>query len=180
MTKALLISEEVLKKYTLISDNMDGKYLATAIQAAQDVELDTLIGPALRSRLEQLVYDQTIYDDEYANYYNLLTDYVTPYLCWTVMAEIQPAINYKMTNSGVISNDDERKSRQDYKTNQLLIDQYRRYADTYGLKLKNYLCNNTQKFPEYSQMKDDEYAEDVNGSGIYLGDVPSRNNFWWL
>lgn len=178
--KALLISEETLKKYTLISDNLDGKYLSSAIQAAQEIDLDIIIGPALRTRLEELVYSQDIYTDEFVNYYNLLNDYITPYLCWQTMSSIQIAIQYKMTNSGVIQNDDERKSHLDYKTNQNITQQYGRYANNYAKKLKNYLCENVSLFPEYSQVMYNEQAEEVPTYGIFLGDIPSRNKFWWL
>ena len=47
MKNVLLISEETIKKYSLVSDNLDGKYLYSAIQTAQLVDLDILIGTAL-------------------------------------------------------------------------------------------------------------------------------------
>ena len=37
--KVLLISEQTLKTYTLIGDNVDGKYILPAIQTAQDIDL---------------------------------------------------------------------------------------------------------------------------------------------
>ena len=76
-----------------------------------------------------------------------------------------------MVNSGVIVNEDERKSHLDYKNNQLLIEQYKSYANSYAIKLKNYLESNCSKFPEYHQIINKSGAEDINFCGIYLGDI---------
>lgn len=178
-TKVLLISEEILKSYTLISDQMDGKYLLPTIEMVQEIDLETLIGGALLKKLENLVDTGDIWNDENADYKSLLDNYIIPYMCWQVMAQIQPAINYKMANSGVYSNDDERKSRQDYKTNQLLQDQYVKNANSFATKMKNYLYSNIGKYPEYCKVVDFESAEDVPLCGIYLGDVPYRNRTYW-
>ena len=40
----MLISEATLKKYTLLNDNVDGKYILPAIKMSQDIDLETLIG----------------------------------------------------------------------------------------------------------------------------------------
>lgn len=170
MNKVLLISEETLKTYSLVNDNIDGKYLLPAIQTAQDIDLETLIGKALLDRLCKLVETGEIVSN--SKYKTLLDDYITPYLVWQVMSNLQLGINYKLSNSGVITNDDERKSRLDYRNNQLLQEQYKHYADSYAIKLKDYLCNGD--YPEYYQCVNHSHAEDVELCGIYLGDIPNN------
>lgn len=165
--KVLLISEETLKTYSLVNDNIDGKYLLPAIQTAQDIDLETLIGKALLDKLCSLVEDGSIVNN--TKYRTLLDDYITPYLVWQVMSNLQLGINYKLSNSGVITNDDERKSRLEYKNNQLLQAQYKHYADSYAIKLKDYLCSGD--YPEYHQCVNHSHAEDVELCGIYLGDI---------
>lgn len=169
MNKVLLISEETLKTYTLVNDNVDGKYILPAIQTAQDIDLETLIGKALLNKLCSLVEDGSIVDN--TDYKLLLDEYITPYLCWQVLSTIQIGLNYKFSNSGMISNDDERKSKLDYKNNQLLQEQYKHYADSYAIKMKDYLCSNSNKYPEYHQCLNYSHAEDVELCGIYLGDI---------
>lgn len=169
MNKVLLISEQTLKTYTLVNDNVDGKYILPAIQTAQDIDLETLIGKALLNKLCKLVETGDIVNN--SDYKLLLDDYITPYLCWQVLSTIQIGLNYKFSNSGVISNDDERKSRLDFKNNQLLQEQYKHYADSYAGKLKDYLCTNGGKYPEYYQCIDHSHREDVEYCGLYLGDV---------
>ena len=167
MNKVLLISEQTLKTYTLVNDNVDGKYILPAIQTAQDIDLETLIGKALLNKLCKLVETGDIVKVNNSDYKLLLDDYITPYLCWQVLSTIQIGLNYKFSNSGVISNDDDRKSRLDFKNNQLLQEQYKHYADSYAGKLKDYLCTNGAKYPEYNH----SHAEDVEYCGLYLGDV---------
>lgn len=167
MNKVLLISEETLKTYSLVNDNIDGKYLLPAIQTAQDIDLETLIGKALLDKLCKLVETGEIVNN--SKYRTLLDDYITPYLVWQVMSNLQLGINYKLSNSGVITNDDERKSRLDYRNNQLLQEQYKHYADSYAIKLKDYLCSGD--YPEYHQCINYSHAEDVELCGIYLGDI---------
>lgn len=169
--KILLISEETLKSYTLINDNLDGKYLLPSIQLAQEIDLENLIGECLLTKLTDLAGSGDIWLDEWVDYKTLLDDYITPYLCWQVMSTIQPSINYKLSNSGVIGNDDTNKSRIDFKNSQLLEQQYKNNANAFAIKMKNYLCANVNKFPEYSKVINYEYAEDVPTYGIYLGDV---------
>lgn len=167
MNKVLLISEETLKTYSLVNDNIDGKYLLPAIQTAQDIDLETLIGKTLLDKLCKLVETGEIVNN--SKYRTLLDDYITPYLVWQVMSNLQLGINYKLSNSGVITNDDERKSRLDYRNNQLLQEQYKHYADSYAIKLKDYLCSGD--YPEYHQCVNHSHAEDVELCGIYLGDI---------
>lgn len=173
MNKVLLISEETLKTYSLVNDNIDGKYLLPAIQTAQDIDLETLIGKALLDKLCKLVETGEIVSN--SKYKTLLDDYITPYLVWQVMSNLQLGINYKLSNSGVITNDDERKSRLDYKNNQLLQEQYKHYADSYAIKLKDYLSSGD--CPEYHQCVNFAHAKDVELCGIYLGDININSGY---
>lgn len=179
-SKVLLIDENTLKSYTLISEQVDGKYLLPSIEMAQSIDLETLIGGALLERLCDLVSSGDIWNEEYEPYKTLLDEYITPYLCWDIMAAIQPSINYKMSNSGVYGNDDSNKSRLDYKNSQLLQEQYMRNANAFATKMKNFLLSHINNYPEYAKCVDFESAEDVNVCGIYLGDVRlNKYNYWY-
>lgn len=176
MKKVLLISEATIKKYSLVNDNVDGKYILPAIQTTQELDLETVIGPALVNKLCSLVASGDIELDENVHYKDLLDSFVTPYLVWQVMSSIQIGVNYKFTNSGIVGNDDERKNRLDYRNAQLLQEQYNNYAASYANKLKNYLCHNSNLFPEYHQSVNGETEQDVFVGGIYLSDVPNCKN----
>lgn len=162
MRNVYLISEKTIKSYSLLNDNVDGKYVSTSIQATQDIDLETLIGKALVDKLCQMVSENGLTD----KYKLLLDDYITPYMIWQVLATIQVGLNYKLVNSGVITNEDTNKSHLDYKNNQLLIEQYKSYANSYAIKLKDYLDCNAQYYPEYKQCIDRQHAEGIAFCGI--------------
>lgn len=178
MTDVLLISESTLKKYTLINDNVSGEYIYPAIRMAQSVDLDTIIGTVLNEKIQNMVANGTITDSGNANYKKLLDEYITPYLCYQIMSSIQIMLNYKLTNSGVIENNDEKKSRISFAASKELQTQYERYASSFGKKLTNYLTKNVNLYPEYTKCENFQYAEDVELCDIYLGDIPtSRKNY---
>lgn len=170
MNNVLLISEKTLKEHTLINSNVDGIYILPAIRMAQDVDLDTAIGPVLNKKLQTLVSDGTIKDEVNQKYKKLLDEYVTPYLCWQVMSAIQLNINFKLSNSGVISNQDDRKNAVDYRSGKELVAQYEKYANAYAQKLKNFLCAHSAEYPEYKQCENYETEEELPLCSIYLGD----------
>lgn len=172
----LLISESTLKEYTIINDNVQGVYIMPAIRMAQDVDLSTVIGPVLVKKLQDLVANNSISNVENEKYKNLLDNYVQPYLAWAVMTALQLNINFKLTNSGVISNQDDRKTAIDYRSGKELMAQYEKYSNSYAMKLKNYLCANSSLFPEYRQCEDFMGEEDPSLCSIFLGGSSSRRH----
>lgn len=186
----LLISESTLKKYTLINNNVDGMYILPAIRMSQDIDLETLISTPLVNSLKYMVNSGLLpstEDNLYGFATQLLDDFVTPYMCWQVMLNIQTNLNYKFSNSGIVGQDDERKNRLEYNKAQLLLEQYQRYANGYASKLKDFIDRNrTQvnniiaevksavKTPNM-QLDECKCGEDIPTQGIYLGDIPYNN-----
>lgn len=170
--KVLLISEETLKKYSLINDNIDGKYILSTIQVTQDVDLEGLIGKNLLQTLCDKVSDGSIYNTVYQD---LLDDYITDYLIWECMANLQVGVNYKIANAGTFNSVDTQKSSIDYKSGQLLQEQYKQNANSYAVKLKNYLAHNSSLFPEYYSNCGCEQPDEVPTYGLFLGDIRRHN-----
>lgn len=182
----LLISEDSLKKYTLINDNVDGKYILPAIKMSQDVDLETLISTPLVNSLKYLIAENKVPTSDvleplYSFATTLLDDFITPYLCWQVMSNIQINLNYKMVNGGIVGNIDEKQSKLDYSKAQLLQEQYERYASAYAIKLKAFICDNRSRIDEIINLVKGEvgtdnplfYREDSTGEkapicGIYF------------
>lgn len=164
MAKVFLISEQTIKQRTLVNDNVDGVYIAPMIEMAQDVDLTSLVGEDLVNKLCDLILDNSITDEVNKDYKVLLDKFITPYMCWLVTANIQIAINYKFTNSGVVENYDDHKQRLSYNDSTALLNQYQHYANAYATKLTDYLCDNHTKYPEYKHCDTD----DIQLCNIYL------------
>ena len=97
MAKVLLVSEQTLKKNSVVNNNVDGMYLLPAIEFAQDSGLQPIIGTKLYNKLMDLVEDGTIENND--DYKYLLDEYVTPYLINKVTADIQIPLAYKVRNT---------------------------------------------------------------------------------
>lgn len=160
--KILLISEDTLKKQSILGTNLDGVYLYPSICLAQDLDLTNIIGPALVSKLCSLVESGEVTEP----YKTLLDTYITNYLVWAVSVNLIPIINYKLQNAGVSVNNDTQRSTLDYSNSKNLQRQIENYADAYATKLKHYLLHNTDKFPEYNRIVNCEGPEEPQRSGI--------------
>lgn len=164
MITAYLISEDYIKSNSLISQNVDGKYLQSAIGEAQDIYLQSLIGTSLYNRLQNDIDNDALTDD----YKLLLDDYITPYLLQKVQATIQLAIFAKFKNSGVIQSTDQQTTYTSLKDVQYIINQFNVKAEFYAERLKKYLCENSSKYKEWSYCKDKRKSDNIQTVGIKL------------
>ena len=177
MNIVLLISEQTVKKYTVVSDNVDSKYIYNTIRQVQSIDLDTIIGPALNKKLQSLVEEGSIREDVNKHYKELLDEYITPYMCAKIQADVQVYINYKLTNSGTIQNQDEHRAPIGFKEGRSLIEQYNNVAAAYGTKLKYFLDNNCNHYPEYKKVIDFQTSEEQPLCSIFLGNRTDRLNY---
>lgn len=175
--RVLLISESTLKSVTLIGDNIDNCYILPAIKISQEIDLESLIGPVLVEKLQYLVDSGDISLEQNKKYKVLLDDYITEYLCWQVATAVQINVNYKITNSGTIQNQDLNKNAIDYQNGKKLMDQFQHYSNAYATKLKNFLDSYISDYPEYTKCKNFEKAEDPLIAGIYLEDRSNIYNY---
>lgn len=162
MNQVQLISEATLKKYTLINDNVDACYIAPAVQKAQDMGLQPLIGTNLYQKVCDLVAAGTIGDDANVNYKTLLDVYITPYLCQKVMSEIQIPLFAKIRNSGILNSTDQQTNNLTMQEVEYIKRNFDNDATFYGTRMVEYLCTNNTLFPEYRTIRDsaDMQADD--------------------
>ena len=146
--KVLLISEKTLKQDSLINDNVDPMYIVPAIQVAQEQGLQSIIGTKLYNRICNDIDTNQLNDD-----YKLLVDeYITPYLEYKVMADIQIPLNYKFRNLGVNQTTDEKTYVPSLHDTQYLIEYYDNKAKFYSNRLYDYLCANCSKYTEFHKV----------------------------
>ena len=141
----LLLSEKTLKEDSLINDNVDSMYILPAIQIAQEQSLQQLIGSSLYRKICEMVNTNNLVDD----YKILLDNYITPFLEYKVMSDIQLPLSYKFRNLGMNQTTDERTITPSLRDTQYLIEYYDNKAKFYGDRLYDYLCANHKLFPEF-------------------------------
>lgn len=149
----LLISESYIKSVTNISDNLAGDYLLPSIKLAQDIDLESTIGTQLLEKIQELIYNNDISNQEYSNYKLLLDNYIQPYLAYATIQHIVPTIAYKLVNQGVVRTDDEKSYNVTSNEVDKVIDYYSHLANTYKKRLQLFLTSNYNNFTELMNWK---------------------------
>lgn len=149
----LLISESYIKSVTNISDNIAGDYLLPSIKLAQDIDLESTIGTQLLKKLQKLVYDNDISNQENSNYKLLLDNYIQPYLAYCTIKHLAPTVAYKLANQGVIRTDDEKSYNITSNEVDKTADYYSHIANTFKKRLQLFLIANYNEFPELIKWK---------------------------
>lgn len=146
----LLISEDKIKTYTALNDNVFGKVICPVIKTSQDIYLQQIIGTALMEKLQTLVKEGHITDQENTKYKKLLDDFIAPYLVYETLVNLVPEVGTKIANIGVVQNNDEHTTNVSQAERELVKGQYQTYADNYSKMLMTYLNNNQSDYPELS------------------------------
>ena len=142
MTNILLISEELLKEQTPISDNLFGKYIMPSIRESQDIHLSQILGENLLDEIYYRVEHNQITGD----YKTLVEDYCQPYLLYQTQVNLIPYMNVKLANIGsVVANDEHivtlsKSDIDNYSTNV----QYK--ADFYARRMQEFLLDKKDIF----------------------------------
>lgn len=141
----LLISEKTLKTDSLINDNVDSSYIFPAIQVAQDQGLQSIIGTKLYKRICNDVENDSLTED----YKTLLDEYITPYLEFQVMSDIQIPLSYKFRNLGMNQANDDHTYNPSMRDIQYLVNYYGDKAKFYSNRLYDFLVANCSKYTEF-------------------------------
>lgn len=149
----LLISEDYIKSTTNISDNLANDYLLPSIKLAQDIDLESTIGSQLLEKIQELIYNNDISNQEYSNYKLLLDKYIQPYLAYTTIQHLAPTIAYKLVNQGIVRTDDEKSYNITSNEVDKVSDYYSHIANTFKKRLQLFLIANYNEFPEIVKWK---------------------------
>jgi hypothetical protein len=176
--QALFISEQTLKERTVISDNIDGKFLLQVILIAQEEKMLPALGSAFYNRLVAGIYAGSLTTEET----DLLNDYITPAMVWYVMAELPMAIGVKFYNRNVMRKSGENSDNLSMNEMREVMDYYNNKAEFQKKRLINYLKANAVEnglFSEYLQASDsvDDITPETGGYTCpFVLDDPSETN----
>ena len=103
---ALLVSEQRMKQWTQLDDNVRLNEITPNILQAQDIYLQNILGTRLFDRLKNGVIAGDLTADEEL----LMKDYVGPTLMQYALYLMLPSIKYKIANQGVLNGTSEETS----------------------------------------------------------------------
>lgn len=169
MTNVLLISENFLRSNFSISDNVQSKYLLSAIRQAQDFNFQQVVGTKLYEKIKDLVSSNTIAQNED---YKALLDKAQMFLGYASIAALTVIVNVKIDNIGLNFTSDENVQVLDIKDMFQLQKYYIDKADEYKNLLQRFLLKNFSKYPELTPSEVQEMYSNVYSAascGINLG-----------
>lgn len=172
MNKILLVSEDYIRTYSNLNENVWGDYLLPAIREAQNIGLQSILGSCLYNTLLGMVDDGTIRNIENSAYKTLLDEYIQDYLMYQTITDLVPIIGVKLANIGVaISNDEHIQNLSEDERNN--VKQYYQYkADWYCRRLQEFLLENEAAFSELDACQCSKIKanlESAASTGLWLG-----------
>lgn len=145
MNNILLISEKTIKENSLVSNNVDSKYIQNSIRTAQDISLQPIIGSKLFKRLCEGVENNNLTELET----ELIRTYIQPILINSVMSDLVLQLTFKFRNLGAVQTTDTNVIVPSLKDLQYIREDYNNKAAFYMNRLSDYLKANCTKFSQY-------------------------------
>jgi len=145
MTTTFIISEEKLRQFTDINDNLDSKLIKNAVREAQDIYLQRLTGTTLYETILAKIDTNTLT----GKYQVLVDDFVQPMLIYAAYWEALDAIYTRPRNNGLLQptggENSEKADGTWYNRKRQMVENKMEY---YGERLTNYLIQNESQFPQ--------------------------------
>jgi hypothetical protein len=146
-----LISTEYVFLNTTIDKNTDPGLIDPNIKTSQDVHIQEILGYNLYITIMNQVSDNSINDPSKIQYKTLLNNYIQPCLAHFTVWHALPDIQYRLTNKAILSKTEDHANSTGLKELIYLRDNVKHYADYYNQRIREYIINNPQLFPEYFQ-----------------------------
>lgn len=140
-----LIDANYLYATTYVDDNVDAKLINQAIDDAQEIWIQQVLGHDLYNKIMSDCFNETIT----GNYYNLLNDYVLPALSLWAQYNLIPYLNWKFTNKSVAERTSDTSNPADMASINYLREDVKNRAEFLTKRITEIILNNQESFPEY-------------------------------
>ena len=140
-----MVSEQKLKAFTNINENLSVEILLPNVKVAQDVGIQILLGSKFYFSLLSKIEAGTLTTAETT----LLDEYISPYLIHRAYYEALPAIYMRTMNKGVVVGETEQgRAASVGEMRYLRSIQQDRY-EFYSQRMMDYIKNNPGDYPDY-------------------------------
>lgn len=141
----LFLTEDYLKKTTVLGDAVDMKVLTPVIEWCQDIYMMPLVG----QDLYELLMTQDIANNLSVPNATLFNNYFAKCLRFYVLAESVRTQKYKYTKQGILVNKSEVADPISDDEMEKLIDDWKSKAETYGEIMINFIFDHPGDYPTY-------------------------------
>ena len=166
----LFITEDKLKSFTGIEDNVDPTILYPYVIQSQDLYLQSTLGTKLYNKVKDYVNDYVINSTPIpAAYKTLLDDYIANMIVYYTYFLALPHIKYRTTNKGLLSGTSEVADSVSLEEVQFLMNQVNNTAQFYNERLRDYLNAYQEDYPEYQSYTNKDGMAPRRGTSYYTG-----------
>jgi len=141
----LLVSEQRLKEYTGLDENVRVEDITPFILNAQDIYIQNILGSKFYNRLKDGVRLDNLNEDEF----NLLQDYISKALMHYGLYLLLPHIKYKIVQKGILNGASEETTPTNLEELKYLRQSTLDTAEFYQKRLLKELKDFPGRFPEY-------------------------------
>jgi hypothetical protein len=176
MTNVLLISENFLRSNFSISDNVQSKYLLSAIRQAQTFNFQQVVGTKLYEKLQDLVRTNGFTENDP---YKELLDKAQLFIGYAAIAELCVIVNVKIDNIGLNFTSDENVEVLGISDMFQLQKYYIDKADYYKNILQRFILKNVSKYPEVMPNEIEEIYSNLYSAascGVNLGGARGKES----
>jgi hypothetical protein len=141
----LLVSEERLKSYTGLDENVRVEDITPYILVAQDKYIEKTLGSKFYNRLKEGVKQDDLTDNEF----EFLQEYVAKALMFYSLYEMMPYIKYKLVNKGILVGTSEEAAVTDLTELKYLRQNVLDTAEYYNKRMLIQLMDYPGRFSQY-------------------------------
>lgn len=177
METVLLVSEQRMKQWTNLDNNIRIDVLTPSILQAQDIYIQDSLGTKFYNRLK----DGVVAGDLTATEEGFLKDYVGPTLIQYALYLVLPNLKYKMVEKGILNGTSEETAPTTLDEMKFLREAALDTAQFYNKRMIEWLQDNPGVFPEYTNPGVDGMMPNKRTpyfSGLQTNIPFKRNNLW--
>lgn len=141
----ILVSEERVKKYGGIDQNVRMELITNNILNAQDLYIQPIIGTLMYNHLKEAIKNNTLNNDEEV----LLQDYISKALIYYSLYMLYPYIKYKIVDKGILNGSSEETTATNLDELRYLRQDALNTAEFFTKRLVEYLKDNPGIFTQY-------------------------------
>jgi len=178
METVLLVSEQRMKQWTSLDNNIRIDVLTPSILQAQDIYIQDTLGTKFYTRLKEGV----VADDLTADESLFLKDYVGPCLIQYALYLLLPSLKYKMVEKGILNGTSEETQPTTLDEMKYLRDSAMDTAEFYNKRMLEFLQDNPGMFVTYTNPGVDGMMPNKRNpyfSGLQTN-IPLRRNELWI
>ncbi len=167
----LLVSEQRMKNWTSLDNNIRIDVLTPAILNAQEVYTQSTLGSDFYNRLKEGIVNDNLTTDESL----ILKDYIAPALMQYALYLLLPNLKYKYVEKGILNGTSEETQATTLDELQYLRTTALDLAEFYDERLKEFLRQNVTLYPLWGKWSGNGMPSDKQTSyfGGLVTDIPN-------